>query len=243
MNNKAKAKDGKGKEALGILTVVLVTAALLFGLMALSRCEFKKPPHKSTVEEIKVTDTKTGIVYIECPEGIGPDTVRKEDGVYMKGEIDGKTVCFYTVGGESPKKFLTKETESGYRLYRAESVSLPSVTEFAPVAAALFIGNTEGVYNRYVDFFYYNVGTDESREPDTVYVNAIAEALAGKDVSEATGEWGDQWYRIRLYSKAYPGLYYDVDFREDVNGAAYLYDTVTGKLVDSPRVLTARILE
>ena len=94
-----------------------------------------------------------------------------------------------------------------------------------------------------IDYFYTaEAAGDDAEANGSKYINMITDAFNGSGVSSATGYWGDKNnYSIWLSSKEYAGLYYKVEFKIDENGAEYLYDRVTEKLVKAPKALVARI--
>ncbi len=237
--NNTKQKDGRLKEVFTILGILAATGAILCGLMFISQCEYKPDPHDGRVEYSTVTDTETGIKYVECPQGYGPVTVKE---IYMECESEnGGKLSFYEIAFADPSEFIALKGADAYTVYRAEKCKMPSIEEFAPVSAKLFMSGASFPID---NFFSAEVAAgDESIEDGSVYVKLIADALKGEGVSSATGKWGTKNnYGIWLCSKEYPHLYYKVDFKVDVNGAEYLYDRVTGKLVRAPKELVARII-
>ncbi len=240
----AKGKDQANaylKEALRIIAVLLAAGAL-FGLVFLiSRCGSDRneapPVHSATMDEVRITDEETGISYIRCPLGIGANTLK--DAFLTIGSAE-KGVTLYTVAFEDSARFISeaKDALGGSYVYRAESVPEIRLEDFAPVSAGIFMGGI----NQPIDYFYgKEAGEEASVEDGTRYVEYIKDAILGGREAEPTGEFTDKEYYIRLYSEAFPGLYYEVVFCTDVNGVCYLRDMVTEKLYLSPDGLTARI--
>lgn len=249
MKKNDKAKKSAAREALGILLAVVIGAGLLFGLLALTQCERTEPAHGGSTESgvtmenglpTEVTDEETGISYLLCPKGLGPEGGKDGDSPYMTCSYQGTELKFYKVPLERTERYLSLATAKGYRLYRAESVRMPGIDSFGAVAAGIYMGD----YRLKIDSFYYSgaVADESGAEDGTVYVNMIVDAFATSGVESATGDWSDEGFGIRLYSSDNPGLYYEVDFKIDENGAEYLYDRVTGKLARSPKALTARLM-
>ncbi|MBR6593796.1 MAG: hypothetical protein IKK83_01235 [Clostridia bacterium] len=237
------------KDALGIFLVVVIVSGVLFGLLALTQCERTEPAHGGNTESgvtaenglpTAVTDGETGIRYLLCPKGLGPEGGKDGDSPFMTCSYEGKELEFYKVPLEKTERYISLATANGYRLYRAESVRLPSIDSFGAVAAGIYMGD----YRLKIDSFYYSdaVADESGAEDGTVYVNMITDAFSTSGVDKATGDWKDEGFGIRLYSAHNPGLYYEVDFKIDENGAEYLYDRVTGKLAKSPKALTARLM-
>lgn len=238
MNKKHSVAGGKLKEAMGILLVLACAGAVLCGILLISKCEREEAPHEAKVELNRVTDTETGIVYIECTEGIGPTTVKD---VYMECEDEGKHLTFYEIAFESPDKFIALKNGEGYTVYRAENIDAPTINSFKPVGAKLFLpGSSYPIDNFYsAEVAAENSGTEDG----SVYIELIENAIKSGKTAKATGAWGDKDnYEIWMYSETFVGLYYKVDFKIDVNGAEYLYDRVTGKLYSAPKELVARIV-
>ncbi len=232
------------KEALTILAVLLGTGLVLVSIFLISRCDGRSndapPVHSATVSDVAVTDTETGISYTRCPIGIGANTLK--DKFLAIGDEDSGIVL-YTIMFEDSARFISeaKDALGGSYVYRAKGEKEITLEGFAPIAAGIFM---DGI-NAPIDNFYGKDAVDNATglklEDGTKYVEYIKNALLNGKQATPTGEFTDTEYYIRLYSKAYPGLYYEVLFCTDVNGVAYLRDMVTEKLVVSPDELTVRI--
>ncbi len=238
-NSNSVAKS-KFKEALGILLVLVAASALIWGLLQLRGCNSEDEPHKAQKEWAKVTDTKTGLTYVECPAGYGPDNVKD---VYMEcadPDDKSKKLQFYELAFADADKYLALKTSNGYTLYREESVKAPSIENFGTGTAKIFKAGTIRPW----DYLYSTEAVKGDKEADgSEYIAMIIEALSGKGVESATGDWSEKYhYSIWLTSKECQGLYYKVEFRVDENGAEYLYDNVTEKLVKAPKELVARFI-
>lgn len=239
-------KQGKAylKEVLIILAVLFGTGAVLLSVYLFSHMDSwwdnTPPTHSATIESGKITDKKTGINYIRCPIGIGANTLK--DKFLVIGDEDSD-IIFYTIAFEDSAKFISeaKDALGGSFVYRAENVPEITLEVFDPIAAGIFM---DGI-NAPIDNFYGKdaVGSETMQlEDGTKYVEMIEKALLTSKGTELTGELKDTQYYIRMYSKGYPGLYYEVMFCTDVNGVAYLWDMVTNNLVLSPDELTVRIM-
>lgn len=242
--NKNNAKNEKLRELITIIAVIGgVSLALLacFFVPRLVRYIKNRPPsaHGGTlVQENKVVfeDKETGIGYIRCPSGIGANTLKEHP--YLK---IGETIVLYEIDFQDPKQFISesKEADFGSFVYRAENVAPITMESFAPVAAAIYKNDIQ------TGMFYSEEAAASSNgqiQAGTKYIDAIKQAFAGAE-AELTGEATDKnSFYIRLLSKNFQGLYYEVLFFTDVNGVAYIKDYVTGKTVRSPDVLTAQMI-
>ncbi len=234
------------KEALTILAVLFGTALLLFSIWGLPRVvsiikdRLDTPPvHSAELNETVITDTETGIKYVRCPIGIGADKVK--DKFLVIGDKD-KGIVLYTILFEDSAKFISeaKNALGGAFVYRAETEKEITIEDFDPVSAGIYM---DGI-NAPIDHFYGKDALDKNTalEDGTKYVKLIKNALTEGKAASSVGELTDTAYYIRLYSKNYPGLYYEVMFCTDVNGVCYLQDLVTDKLVIAPDELTVRIM-
>lgn len=231
-----KKSNGWMKEALGILIVLVVVVAIISGILLLRGCGGDEDPHKAEKVWAKVTDTETGITYVECPDGYGPTELGN---LFMECAEGNGTLKFYEMYMTDTAEFLALKEVNGFTVYRAEAVKLPSIKSFNTGTAKLFMEGS----NVPIDQFYIKGAVDDAELDGSQYINMIVNAFSGGSVGSATGDWGDKHnYSIWLSSKDYPGLYYKVEFKVDVNGAEYLYDRVTGKLVRAPKALVARII-
>lgn len=151
----------------------------------------------------------------------------------------------YTVAFEEPERFLCIEDSGEYLLYREVSVKEPDLTDYNPIAAGVFVGNSTFVTNFYADDEYLpedKQGLNPSQ--DTSLCQSIASALT-EDESVIVNDadiTSEDVYFIRLYSQDFPGLYYVVIFFGDVNGRYYLRDRATDKTVVCPTDVKARMV-
>ena len=101
-----------------------------------------------------------------------------------------------------------------------------------------------GEFESAIDHFYEKSVADKNKTEDgTKYIALIKNAFLKGDQTTPTGEPSDEnEFYIRLYSKNYPGLYYEVLFYTDTNEVAYLWDRVSGKTVACPDELTVRMI-
>lgn len=237
---KSNAKTNvKLKEALGILGVLLITFGIIYVILLIPSCGKDKDPHKAKKEWAKVTDTETGITYVECPDGYGPTAIGDVVMECADPEREGKTLEFYEIAYTDTSKFIALKEAGGYTVYRAEDVAAPNIKSFNTGTAKLYMAGASVP----IDYFYTaEAAGDDAEANGSKYINMITDAFNGSGVSSATGDWGDKNnYSIWLSSKEYAGLYYKVEFKIDENGAEYLYDRVTEKLVKAPKALVARI--
>ena len=239
VNKSTKKGGGRLKEALGILGVLVAAFGIIYGILNIPSCEREEPPHKAEKVWAKVTDTETGITYIECPDGYGPTQVNPER-VFMECTEGNSTFKFYEIRDTDTSRFIALKEVNGYTVYRAESVTAPSIRSFKTGTARLYMAGATVP----IDYFYTKDAAGGDAELDgTAYINMVVDAFSGGGVSSATGDWGEKNnFSIWLTSKDFPGLYYKVEFKVDVNGAAYLYDRVTEKLVSAPKALVAKIV-
>lgn len=232
--------SGKLKEALGIIAVIAATGLVLLLVFVLSRCDGKKTDvhDASLASTTTVVDKKTGITYVRCPYGIGANTLKD---VYLSIGSGNTIITMHEIAFEDPKKYISeaKDAFGGSFVYRAEDTEEITLNSFAPIGAEIFTGELNVSIDRF--FSKAMAEEDSNLEDGSKYVDLIKNALTNDNAATPTGEFTDKEYYIRLHSKNFPGLYYQVTFRKDVNGVAYLQDDVTGKLVVSPDELTIRI--
>ena len=235
--------SSNAKEALKILAVLLITGLVLacvYLIPKYCRGQKEKPEiHPAETSGVTVTDSKTGISYTRCPAGIGANTLSDEFLSAGKGE---KHIVFYAIEFEDSAEFISeaRNAAGGAYVYRAESVPEITLKGFSPVSAGIFM---EGI-SAPIDSFYSKQTAENAScevEDGYKYVELIENALTNSPEAQLTGNPSDTTYYIRLYSEKYKGLYYETEFFTDVNGAAYLRDAVTGKIVGSPDALTVRI--
>lgn len=234
----------KLKEALGLITVIAVTGLVLLLVYVLSHCDGREDtpdPNSGSIESGIVIDTDNGTRYVRCPIGIGANTL-KDVYITMGGSDKTEGINFYTIMFEDPKQFISeaKDVLGGAYVYRSENTDEITLKGFAPIAAGVFMGEL----NSAIDHFYSkSVAEENSVEDGSKYVNLIRDALINSKDTPPTGELTDEnEFYIRLYSENYPGLYYEVIFCTDENGAAYLIDMVTGKTVPCPDSVTVRMI-
>ena len=242
----AKTKTGNEmfKEALGIITVIVVTGLILLLVFLIPRCDNEEDipdPHSGSMESAAIIDTESGIKYVRCPEGIGANTLKD---VYITMGSSDKTegISFYTIMFQDPKEFVSeaKNVLGGSYVYRSTDTEEITLKGFAPVSAGIFMGEL----NSAIDHFYSKaVAEKNGTEDGSKYTKLIENALLNSDQTTPSGELTDEnEFYIRLYSETYPGLYYEVVFTTDENGVAYLLDMVTGKTVLCPDELTVRMI-
>lgn len=230
--------NGKLKEALGILAVIAGTGLILLLVYLLSHCDFeRKPdPHKGNLESgYTLVDSESGIKYVRCPQGIGANVIKDEYLTVGSGDIK-----LYTIVFEDPKEFISeaKDALGGSFVYRAESTEEIKLESYAPISAGIYKNDME-IDNFYVD----SVAEEYSVTDGTMLTKCIQDALLTDEDVKDTGEYTDKNdFYIRLYSKKYPGLYYEVMFFTNTDGVAYLLDMVTGKTVLCPDIITAEMI-
>lgn len=236
----SKNQGNTWKEIFKILAVLLGTGLVLLCVFLFSHCDNWRddtpPVHSAALDGTKITDTETGISYVRCPIGIGADKLKD------KLLVIGEDIELYTIVFEDSAKFISepKNALGGAYVYRAESEPEITLERFAPVAAGIYMDGIDAP----VDNFYGKDAVENESiklEDESKYVELIKTALITGEEAAPTGNFTDTEYYIRLYSKVYPGLYYEVMFCYDENGVAYLWDMVTDKLVVSPDELTVRI--
>ncbi len=245
--NKNTQENKKLKELLILVAVIggVVLVLLAFYFVPKWVRDYKnRPPdaHHGTMNENKedeviFTNSETGIGYIRCPIGLGANTVKS----YPYMTIEGSSIKLYEIDYQEPTQFISEAKNAllGSYVYRAEETELPTLDSFAPIAADIYKGDFQTG-----SFYSAEIAAQSGGkvEDGTKYVNAIKEALNGS-AAELTGEMSDEdEFSIKLLSKTYPGLYYELMFFTDENGVAYISDLVTGKTVKSPDIITVRML-
>jgi len=233
---------GKLKEALGIIAVIAATGLVLLLVFVLSRCDGKKTDvhDASLASTTTVVDKKTGITYVRCPNGIGANTLKD---VYLSIGAGSNTITMHEIAFEDPKKYISeaKDAFGGSFVYRAEDTEEITLDAFAPIAAGIFMGELNAPIG---NFYSKSMAEEDSNlEDGSKYVDIIKNTLLSSNETTPTGEFSDTEFYIRLYSENFPGLYYEVVFRKDVNGVAYLLDAVTGKLVVCPDEITVKMTD
>ena len=227
----------KLKDTLWLCAVISAVFLLLAGLLFFGKNKkAEKPVHTGELVAFTITDTKTGIKYVRCPRGVGAVYLDK---VYLRCGENGPEL--YSIKHENPEKYLSeaKNALGGAYVYRAEDTPEISLSLFNPVSAGIFMDGIE----KEIDYFIAEDAAMENSalESGYMYVLLISQALLSAKEAVPTGEFEELEFYIRLYSKAYPGLYYECVFLNDENGISYLLDAVTGTLVLSPDLLTLRI--
>lgn len=193
--------------------------------------------------EVKVTDTgfihpETGVEYVMCEQKKLYANERGAEYITVGEEI------YYEVALESPSEFLCVEDNGEYLLYRATTVSEPTLLEFNPIAGQIFSASNTTL----VDYLY--AGKDylpdeykeEASTDDTYICKLIAEHISNGTVADIQPYFEDieAQYFIHLLSSDYPGLYYMVAFFK-YQGRYYLMERNLNKIVYCPNEVIVRI--
>lgn len=242
IKGKKASKQSRLMEALIGLAVVVGSIGLIFGIFMLSTCERDEPAHKTTLIEDDIDFVWDNVAekrYMACNAGMGAEKVYTEDGPYMTLKYEGKTLNFYPIKSQPKEKFVALKKDGSYILYRSENVESLTISAFDPVSADIYLN---GFSKRIDQFLYTDVADKNDAEDGTKYVQLIKSALMGTALEDHPTDWQQKYYGMRLYSKAYPGIYYEVLFKVSVDGRAYLYDRVYHKYFAAPEELVARVI-
>ena len=209
---KAKAKADKRERVKRTRIVILaVSAALVLSVLGALLLSSVPKYAEIVAENGRYTDQTTGIVYAEAPFYWEPVSCLT-DRPY--GKRDGNFV--YPIEGQSTDHWLAEEEDGYYRLYYAESLTLPEPESFSSV--------TVGIYT------------------DSALVQKVASITDAAETGELIGllsqggepenlTVGGTKYLLKITSTRYPGLAFCLPYIETAEGN-YMQDPRTGRIVE-----------
>ncbi len=169
--------------------------------------------------------TGGGVSYVGTPVSFQAAAVGEPYAVYTTHE--GKaSVTLYEIDGLDPKRWLTEYEGGVSAVYCSEAITLPALSGFNPDSILICAEDELVMHIATVD--------------NASVIRRVLDVLASGEPLDMPLA-GAASYHLKFTSPDYPGLYYDILYIIDRDGAAYFYDRSTKIAVAAGSALTGYI--
>lgn len=197
-----------------------LSVLLLLTVLLLSSCNKLV---KLTYEDGRYTGG--GVSYVGTPVSFQAAAIGEPYACYATHE--GKTtVTLYEIEGLDPKRWLTEYADGVSAVYCAEDIALPALSAFRPDSILICAEDELVMHLATVD--------------NAAVIRRVLDVLEESEPLDMPLA-GAASYHLKFTSPDYPGLYYDILYIIDRDGAAYFYDRSTKIAVAAGGALTGYI--
>lgn len=202
-----------------LVSVFTVVALLCCGLCSCSKIE------KMTYNDDGRLVAKNGRVYKYAPVGYEPTEQGEEYGI-IDSILSEK---LYRIGDIDPEEWLTTEyTGATTTVFYSENIELPTLAELNPELCYI----CEEEANTYA---FYTIGDPSSKtsKSEVEIIEKLIKMLTDEDAKVSLWPRGetDESYDLKLYSKNWPAIYYNLEYVREGSGN-YVYDSVNRKCIN-----------
>ncbi len=202
---KAKRKSEKRRRNIIIIVVAVLTVAVITAISIISSL-----PTKFTDSDGRLTNTKTGEVYIQAPDYYEPVSYKQEP----YGKCGDNYI--YPVTGMNTSDWLTVDDYGIFRILCKDTSQIPSLKDFSSVEIKVCDDGDKVV----------QVASIEDKEDISSIVDTI---LNGESVSKPDAS--ASVYSLRIASSKYTWMYYRITFVIAPDSSCYYYDRTFDRCV------------
>ncbi len=197
-----------------------LTALLLALLLLLVGCTTR---FERDADGYGFTNTKTDKHYTVLDSNYEAAGAGSEMGEYTDKAFD-YTVVFYQIPDQDPERFLT---DSDGQVYCSDE-TLPDAASWTVSAVLICLEDS--------------ISVEMMRWTDAEKIAAVTDAwFCGEEAQMPLGSHST-FYRFKLMSNDYPGIYYCFGFYAYEDGSAYFYDISAARSVLCPTELAALLI-